>query len=148
MPLINTVILADDDIDDIDIFKEAIASINGNIKLEVVKNGKELMSLLNHMLPDLLFLDLEMPLKNGLECLVEIRGDEKLKDIPTIVFSSTTRQSNIQTAYEMGGHLFLVKSPVYNELTTAIKAVVSLDWSDPKAIKNQYCINNRYAAFS
>ena len=148
MPFINTVILADDDIDDIDIFKEAISAIDGNIKLEVVKNGKELMSLLRHMLPDLLFLDLEMPQKNGLECLVEIRGDEKLKDIPTIVFSSTTRQSNIQTAYEMGGHLFLVKSPVYSELTAAIKAVVRLEWSDPEAIKNQYCINNRYAAFS
>ena len=148
MPFINTVILADDDIDDIDIFKEAISAIDGNIKLEVVKNGKELMSLLRHMLPDLLFLDLEMPQKNGLECLVEIRGDEKLKDIPTIVFSSTTRQSNIQTAYEMGGHLFLVKSPVYSELTAAIKAVVLLEWSDPEAIKNQYCINNRYAAFS
>jgi len=148
MPLINSVILADDDIDDIDIFKEAISSIDGNIKLEIVKNGRELMSLLSHMLPDLLFLDLEMPQKNGLECLVEIRGDKKLKDIPTVVFSSTTRPSNIQTAYEMGGHLFLVKSPVYSELTTAIKAVVSLDWSNPKAIKDQYCINNRYAAFS
>ena len=148
MPLINSVILADDDIDDIDIFKEAISTIDGNIKLEIVKNGKELMSLLSHMLPDLLFIDLEMPQKNGLECLVEIRGNEKLKDIPTIVFSSTTRQSNIQTAYEMGGHLFLVKSPVYSELINAIKAVVLLDWSNPKAIKEQYCINNRYAAFS
>ena len=148
MPLINSVILADDDIDDIEIFKEAISSIDDNIKIEVVKNGKELMSLLAHMLPDLLFLDLEMPQKNGLECLVEIRGNEKLQEIPTIVFSSTTRQSNIQTAYEMGGHLFLVKSPVYSELTAAIKAVVLLDWSDPKGIKNQYCINNRYAAFT
>jgi DNA-binding response OmpR family regulator len=145
MPLINTVILADDDADDVDVFKEAAAA---HVKLEVVKDGRELMSLLNNLLPDLLFLDLEMPNKNGLECLVEIRNNDKLKNLPVVVFSSTTRQANIQTAYEMGGHLFLIKSPAYHELVTAIRTILQLDWSKPDKIKKQYCINNRYAAFS
>lgn len=145
MPPIKTVILADDDFDDVDIFKEAVRDY---VKLEVVKDGKELMSLLNHIHPDLVFLDLEMPVKNGLECLVEIRNNEKLKDLPIVVFSSTTRPANMQTAYEMGGHLFLIKSHVYGELVTSIRAILELDWTNPGAIKEQYCINNRYAAFT
>lgn len=145
MPKIDTIILADDDVDDVDVFKEAV---DNHIKLEVVKDGVELMALLKHILPDLLFLDLEMPNKNGLECLVEINKDEKLKNIPIVVFSSTTRQANIQTAYDMGGHLFLIKSYLYGELVTAIRAIIALDWSNPEKIKEQYCINNRYAAFS
>jgi len=145
MSFINTVILADDDVDDVDVFKEVV---DGHIKLIVVKDGKELMSLLGHIYPDLLFLDLEMPVKNGLECLVEIRNDDRLKDMPIVVFSSTTRQANIQTAYEMGGHLFLIKSNTYTELTASIKAILQLDWSNPIAIKEQYCINNRYVAFT
>lgn len=145
MPLINTVILADDDPDDVDVFKAGVAD---HVKLEVVKDGQELMSLLKHIYPDLLFLDLEMPKMNGLQCLAEIRTNERLKQVPIVVFSSTTRPANIQTAYEMGAHLFLVKSHVFNELVTAIKAVIALDWSKPEKIKEQYCINNRYAAFS
>lgn len=145
MRSINTVILADDDHDDIDVFKEAVEN---HVKLEVVKDGRELMSLLNHLYPDIIFLDLEMPVKNGLECLVEIRNSELLKDLPVVVFSSTTRPANIQTAYEMGGHLFLIKPPTYNELVTSIRAILQLDWSNPNAIKEQYCINNRYAAFT
>lgn len=145
MPLINTIILADDDADDVDVFKDALEK---HITLSVVKNGVELMSLLHHVLPDLLFLDLEMPQKNGLECLVEIRNNEIWKEIPVVVFSSTTRQHNIQTAYEMGAHLFLIKAFDFKELVKTIKAVLALDWSQPNAIKDQYCINNRYVAFS
>lgn len=144
MPLINTVILADDDPDDVDVFK---AGVDNHVKLEVVKDGQELMSLLNHIYPDLLFLDLEMPKMNGLQCLAEIRSNDKLKQLPIVVFSSTTRPANIQTAYEMGAHLFLIKSHVFSELVMALKAVISLDWSKPEKIKEQYCINNRYAAF-
>jgi PleD family two-component response regulator len=144
MAFIKTIMLADDDIDDVEVFRNAI---DKKVKLEVVSDGKELMSLLNHISPDLLFLDLEMPRKNGLQCLVEIRKDDRLKDIPVVVFSSTTRPVNIQTAYDMGGHLYLIKSHSYNELVMAIKAIIALDWSDPNKIKEQYCINNRFAAF-
>jgi DNA-binding NarL/FixJ family response regulator len=104
--------------------------------------------ILKNYVPDLLFLDLEMPFKNGLECLLEIRESASLQHLPVVVFSSTTRQSNIQTAYELGAHLFLVKSPTFSEYASSIRAVLELDWSSPNAVKEQYCINDRYAAFS
>ncbi|MER3465494.1 MAG: response regulator, partial [Chitinophagaceae bacterium] len=87
---IRSIILADDD-DDLEFFSAAVKSLVPLPNIEYVSNGIRLMQLLEHVYPDLLFLDLEMPFKNGLEYLVEIRASEKLKELPVVVFSSTTR---------------------------------------------------------
>jgi CheY-like chemotaxis protein len=145
--MIHSIILADDDRDDSELFHDVLLQVDSKIKLQVVNDGIELISLLKHIYPDILFLDLEMPRKNGLECLIEIRKDPVLKPLPVVVFSSTTRPANIQTAYEMGAHLFLIKSPSFAEYTASIKAILSLDWKSPDHVREQYCINGRYTAF-
>ena len=145
---IRSILLADDDEDDRYVFNDVIREVNPGIKTEVVSNGLQLMDLLQHFAPDLLFLDLEMPYKNGLECLVEIRNNAALEKLPVVVFSSTTRPANIQTAYEMGAHLFLIKETSFIEYTASLKAILKLNWSEPNVIREQYCVNNRYVAFS
>jgi len=145
--LIKTIFIADDDNDDTFLFTDALSSIDPSIKLEVVKNGLALISLLSNLSPDLLFLDLDMPGKNGLECLVDIRRNPLYALLPIVVFSSTTSPANIETAYEMGGDLFFIKPANYNDLVNSIKAVLDLDWTDPKKIKEQYLVNGRYVAF-
>ena len=92
-----------------DIKEDVIRNYNPSIRIDFVSNGLQLMEILPNFLPDLLFLDLEMPYKNGLECLLDIRNNNRLNHLPVIVFSSTTRQANIQTAYEVGAHLFQIK---------------------------------------
>lgn len=145
---IHSLLLADDDSDDCEVFCSVVATIAPSIKIACVSDGRQLMTLLQSFSPDILFLDLEMPYKNGLECLVEIRQNELLKDLPVVAFSSTNRPANIQTAYEMGAHLFLLKSPSYSEFTASLKTVLlHLDWQKPNHIKEQYCINGRYTAF-
>jgi len=145
---VHNIILAEDDEDDKYIFADALREINPGIKVEYVSDGNQLMALLENFLPDLLFLDLDMPHKNGLQCLVEIRGNEKLEHLPTVVFSSTTRPANIQTAYEMGAHLFLIKSSNFNDYKAALQSIMRLPWKTPEVIRKQYCINGRYTAFS
>lgn len=145
--MINNIIFCEDDEDDRLLFKDVLHDFNSELKVEFVSHGLRLMELLKQYLPDLVFLDLEMPFKNGLECLLEIRRSPALEKLPVIVFSSTTRQSNIQTAYDMGAHLFLIKSSTFSEYTSSIRAVLQLDWSKPDAIKEQYCVNGRYTAF-
>jgi CheY-like chemotaxis protein len=145
---IASIILAEDDIDDQNIFQIALQEIDSAIQTQFVSNGKELLALLQNNIPDLLFLDLEMPYKNGLECLIEIKADTRLEKIPVIVFSSTTKPSNIQTAYEMGAHLFFIKPPVYSDYLSSIKAIFQLNWDDPNVVREQYCVNGRYTAFS
>lgn len=144
---VGSIVLADDDQDDHDFFRDALKEISPSTHLTIVKNGEELIDLLKHYIPDFIFLDLEMPCKNGLECLTEIRSNQLLKTIPVVIFSSTTRPANIETAYEMGADLFFIKPSIYNELTSSIRAILDLDWSDATKIKEQYFINGRYVAF-
>lgn len=146
-PLLQSIILADDDPDDHEFFHDILVDIDPRFKLNIVKDGAELLLLLSHFIPDLLFLDLEMPVKNGLECLREIRSNPQTKHLPVVVFSSTTRPANIETAYEMGADLFLIKSHSYSDLLSSVKALLDLDWSNPAVIKEQYRINDRYTAF-
>ncbi|MGZ3922884.1 MAG: response regulator [Flavisolibacter sp.] len=145
---ISNIILAEDDIDDQNIFQIALEEIDSDIKTHFVSNGKELLTLLQTNQPDLLFLDLDMPYKNGLECLIEMNNNPTLENIPVVVFSSTTKPSNIQTAYEMGAHLFFIKPPIYSDYLSSIKAIFKLDWSDPGSVKGQFCINGRYTSFN
>jgi CheY-like chemotaxis protein len=145
---ITNIILAEDDIDDQNIFQITLQEIDSSIQTQFASNGRELLHLLEKHKPDLLFLDLDMPYKNGLECLIEMRSNPELENIPVIVFSSTTKPSNIQTAYEMGAHLFFIKPPIYSDYLSSIKAIFKLNWHAPEAVREQYCVNGRYTAFS
>jgi PleD family two-component response regulator len=145
---LRNLIFCEDDDDDRFLFKEIVQEYNPQIKVEFLSGGITLMHFLKHFIPDLLFLALEMPFKNGLECLLEIRQSESLRHLPVIIFSSTTRPANIQTAYEMGANLFLIKSPTFSEYDASLRSVLNLDWSKPDVIKEQYCVNGSYVAFS
>ena len=145
---IRNIIFADDDEDDRNVFQYVINELDGDIRIEFVSNGLQLVDLLKHYMPDMIFLDLEMPYKNGLQCLVEMREHPQLKALPVIVFSSTTRPANIQTAYEMGAHLFLMKASTVQEYKKALQTILHLNWAQPEAVREQYCINGRYTAFT
>lgn len=145
---LRSIVFCEDDEDDRFLFKDIVQEYNPQLKVEFLSGGNVLMQFLKHFIPDLLFLDLEMPFKNGLECLVEIRESESLRHLPVIIFSSTTRQANIQTAYEMGANLFIIKSPIFSEYVASLRSVLNLDWSKPDVIKEQYCVSGRYIAFS
>ncbi len=145
---VSTIILAEDDVDDQNIFQIALQEVDPLIRLEFASNGNQLIDLLKSFRPDLLFLDLDMPYKNGLECLLDIRSNPVIENLPVIVFSSTTKQSNIQTAYEMGAHLFFIKPPVYKDYLSSIRSILALKSEDPEEVREQYCINGRYTAFN
>ncbi len=86
------ILLADDDTDDCNFFKAALKSLPIPTDLTVVNDGEELMTYLSEKtehLPNALFLDINMPRKNGFECLAEIKNNKKLKDLPVIMFSTS-----------------------------------------------------------
>lgn len=146
-PSVRSVLLADEDADDHEFFRTALREIDPTIRLDIVKNGKQLLQLLTYYVPDLLFLDLDMPVKNGLESLLSIRSSPQWKDLPVVAFSSTSRPSNVETAYAMGADLYFMKSPTFTDLISLLRALLAMDWSDPARVKEQYRVNDRYTAF-
>jgi len=145
---IRFIIYAEDDCDDQEVLQAILKDLRPDIKVDCVCNGDELLALLAEQQPDLLFLDIVMPVKGGLECLVEIRKQERFQRLPIIVYSGTTNPHHVQEAYEKGANLFLIKLVSYRELSETLSATLDLDWRDPEAVKNQYHINGRYVVFA
>jgi CheY-like chemotaxis protein len=145
---LHSIIVADDDIDDRLFLEDVLREVAPTKSVSSVKDGQELLSLFTHFVPDLLFLDLEMPRKNGLECLKEMRNNPVTQDLPVVVFSSTNREYNIDVAYEMGAHLFFSKPSSYEDLKQAVQAILALDWSQPTAIKQQFYVDGSYIPFT
>ncbi|MBI2722129.1 MAG: response regulator [Bacteroidetes bacterium] len=124
------ILLADDDKDDRLLFKEALEELAQPTTLETVHDGEQLMSYLaehSEKLPDVLFLDLNMPRKNGFECLSEIKFTEEWKDLPVIMFSTSFprdvnyEQDMIKMLYKIGAHDYIRKPANYNELKDIIE---------------------------
>jgi len=143
---IQTVFIADDDSDDQMLFQQALQDVAPHIRLEATKDGNELLSLLQNFKPELLFLDLDMPSKNGLECLKAIRSNPIFSDMGVIVFSSTSRPANIVVAYEMGADLFFIKPSSYQELVEIITTTLELNWNDQQAINALKLKNSPFLA--
>lgn len=106
-----TILLVEDDDDDVYLFKQALADIQEDIKIMAVGNGVECMKLLRESpLPDLVFMDINMPLKNGLVCLEEIRNEKKLSRLKVVVLSTASTKKIIDLAYAKGADLYIPKS--------------------------------------
>jgi CheY-like chemotaxis protein len=126
------ILLADDDDDDRLLFRDVLREYSKESNLSFAHNGEHLMTLLrSESLPDVLFLDLNMPLKNGIECLEEIRGDEKLKNLPVVIFSTSAHPGTINQMYDIGAHLYVRKPNDFNALRRTIQAVLKKDWGHP-----------------
>jgi CheY-like chemotaxis protein len=110
------ILLADDDTDDCIFFKEALEELIISTDLTTVHDGEQLMELLmdeENELPHILFLDLNMPRKNGFECLSEIKQNVKLKDVPVVIFSTSFEQEVVNRLYKNGAQYFIRKPSVF-----------------------------------
>ena len=127
------VILADDDKDDQQVFEEAINETAIPVDLTTADNGQELMDNLHDPSipnPDIIFLDMNMPLKNGKECLEEIKNDEDLKDIPCIMYTTSTSDKDIEETYKAGAHLYVPKPTLFSSIVKILKKILRLNWKE------------------
>jgi CheY-like chemotaxis protein len=117
------ILLADDDIDDCNFFKEAIKELDLSSQLTIVNDGEQLMKRLSDetiALPDIVFLDNNMPRKNGLECLYEMKQHKRLKDLPVVMFSTSGSHETISVLFNAGAHVYIRKPGDISELKQVI----------------------------
>src|SRR5665648_73447 len=129
------ILLADDDTDNCFFFDNALKEIPIATHLTTVYDGEQLMNYLfknSDHLPDVLFLDLNMPRKTGFECLVEIKENEKLKDLPVIIFSTlfpcdiNYEQGIIDLLYQIGMQDYFGKPPEFSQFKQIIQQSLTL----------------------
>jgi CheY-like chemotaxis protein len=118
------VLIAEDDEEDVDIFKQVLNDLTVEVNLEVAANGIELMKMLEDaaVLPELIFLDLNMPLKNGMVCLQEIKTNQRWKNIKVVILSTSSHQDQMKAAYEKGADFYMIKSTNYADFKNAVAA--------------------------
>lgn len=145
---IQRVLMADDDKDHALIFERIIHKENPSIKIDYVADGVQLMQFLHLNPVDILFLDINMPSKNGYECLQEIRKEPGLKDLPVVVYSSSAHLSDIQQSFLNKADFYLVKPFITEHLKRAIQMILSVDWKDDPPIKRHYFINNSFVPYT
>lgn len=124
------IFLADDDVIDRELFEDALQQLTFPTHLTQSEDGVELMINLDKTVPPpphAIFLDLNMPRKNGYECLAEIRNTHKLKDIMVVIFSTTDCQQAIEKTYLLGANYFICKPRSFQLLKKAIETVLLLD---------------------
>ncbi|MEW6469128.1 MAG: response regulator [Bacteroidota bacterium] len=108
-----SILLADDDPDDRFFFDKALKTLPIATRFSTVENGEELMARLRSadtVLPDILFLDLNMPRKNGSECLSEIHSDETLRRLPVVIYSTSLHEDIADQLYDKGAYFYIRKT--------------------------------------
>ena len=125
------VFLVDDDLDDIEIVQEALYRNNYKGEVGMAANGKVLMDQLSaaktekHKKPDLILLDLNMPLKNGFEVLTELKSHPNLRSIPVIVLTASSNKQDEIKCFELGCNMFWNKPSSMDEYDTLVSLVIN-----------------------
>lgn len=123
------VLIGEDDDDDFLIFSLAIEDVKLKIMLSRAVDGDSLMEMLHREMPDMLFLDLRLPGKDGRQCLQLIRADRKFDKLPVIIYTCLDDLKNIQYCYQEGSSMYTVKPNTVTELRVILERIFTIDWS-------------------
>lgn len=125
------IVLADDDLDDCSLFREALERVCSNFMLEVVYNGSQLLELLSgreENLPHLVFLDLNMPLMGGKEALEAIRKDKDLHDLSVVILSTSSRSEDKEETLVLGANGYISKPSCFERMQEILRKVLEVNW--------------------
>lgn len=123
------ILLSNDDKSDRLLFVEALGDLELDPVIHIVKNGFKLMELLESLdekIPDALFLDLNMPGKNGIECLTDIRSDKKYDPMAVIIYSTSSAAKDIDQTYELGANIYIPIPVDFNAMKSALAMTMDL----------------------
>lgn len=120
-------LIVDDDADDRKFFTKAVAEIDGTIECGTAKDGQQALELLKNPespLPDYIFLDLRMPRISGKKCLLQIKADARLKNIPVFIYTTSREVEEAKELKEMGAMHFISKPTNPEEIYYVISLVL------------------------
>jgi CheY-like chemotaxis protein len=125
------IFLADDNQADCISFGKALAELNLYTRLTFVNNGEQMMQILElneAYPPDIIFLDVNMPLSNGYECLDQIRQNKVFENIPVVMMSVSNAVETVNKAYKHGASLFVCKPNAFPKLKEMLKQILAMEW--------------------
>jgi DNA-binding NarL/FixJ family response regulator len=146
--MVGSVVLAEDSLEQCFFFERAFKEVAPQAVFAAVNDGDKLITLLESYLPDLLFLDLNLPCKNGVECIKEIREQRPYDSMSIIVFTVSADDQAIQSVFGYGANMYMVKPGEYFLLKSLLNNILSMDWSDPQSITANFFCDNKYVPYN
>lgn len=127
------VLNVDDDQEDREFFCDALREIDSSITCLIAGSGMEALSLLESggPLPDYIFLDINMPMMDGKQCLKALKGIPRYQPIPVIMYSTSTDTREIRECYELGAEDFLIKPHSFEKLVNDLNSIFALSRRSP-----------------
>lgn len=127
-----TIFYTDDDEDDLSIFADAVESLSKKITLQTYTGGDKLLKAIYNPppTPNVVFLDLNMPGKNGFDVLVELRNNDANNDIPVIIFSTSNEPGIIEKCRSLGANYFVTKPVLMSDIIKIINFTLEIDWKN------------------
>jgi len=119
------ILLIDDDIDELDVFADALVSIDKNIKCSQAKTLNEAFDYLEHSTPSFIFIDFNMPVTNGLDCLAELRKLTKLQNTGIIIYSNHISEPMQLKATDLGATGWMKKPNTIFVLAQKLKHILN-----------------------
>ncbi len=122
------VLNVDDDAEDREFFRDALREIDASITCLVAGNAMEALTLLKtrHPLPDYIFLDINMPMMDGKQCLKALKAMEEFQSIPVVMYSTSTDSREIHECYHLGAEDFLIKPHSFEKLVNDLSSIFAL----------------------
>jgi CheY-like chemotaxis protein len=142
------VLLAEDETADKDFFIDGLKKLDLQHKVCWAKDHDALFELLEtETCFDLIIVDLDMPGKNGKQCLKEIKTNEKYKSIPVIVMTVSKNTADINDVFDAGAHYYAVKPYSQRNYIETLRQLFTIDWKIPQPVpdKKQFIINLAFA---
>ena len=119
-------ILADDDQDDWEIFQEGLAGTMPSHTLHWVKHGENVFEEVKGLIPDILFLDLNLPGYDGIECLKLIKEEPGIEKVPVIIYTTSSAPSDVKECYDLGAVRYLLKPVSYSGIFKGLELILNL----------------------
>src|ERR1700683_2603879 len=122
------ILVIDDDLDDVSLFQEALNKVDPLASFHSAIGGLKALEFLlgkSTIIPDLIFLDINMPEMNGWRCLTELKSTPRLMQIPVIIFSTTATKKDAEKASSLGAIGIYQKPERFEELKRLLKTVIS-----------------------
>lgn len=124
------ILLAEDDQDDVEIFETALQQLKMPYVMRRADNGDVLFVLLKERIPYILFLDIQMPCRDGVACIIDIRKNREYDKLPVVMYTSRMTDKIVEECFRNGANLYMTKTNTINALVMKLRKVFSIDWSD------------------
>jgi DNA-binding NarL/FixJ family response regulator len=142
---IRKVLLIDDDEDEYFIFREVLQLISTDLRLMYIHGFLEGWNDAEGELPDIAFIDINMPKEDGFMWVRKLRA--RGYSFPIVMFSNSSAQNDIDMAYQVGANLYLQKASDFKALTTSVSKILGLDWIYPEKVRTEHFKDGKYLSF-